>query len=852
VEIGKKALGEKHPDYAGSLNNLAELYRSQGEYARAEPLYRQAMGIIREALGENHPGYAVSLGNLALLYQAQGDYARAEPLYRQAMVIEKKLFGENHPAYARSLNNLASLYSARRDYARAEPLLRQAMEIGKNALGDKHPDYAVSLNNLAFLYLLQDDYARAEPLFRQAMEITKQALGENHPDYATGLNNLASLHRVRGDYARAGPLYRKALEITKQALGENHPDYAESLHNLAILCFAQGDAARAVSAERQAVSIERGNLEVTAVVQSERQQLAKLKSVRVYLDMYLALTAGQDQFSVPAYQEMLAWKGAVFRRERLVRAGEQTPELAAAFQKLQRVTAQFAKQAWATPDPKQAAHWRENVEQLSAEKERLEAELSARSAAFRQARKQSTLEELQQALPKDAVLVDFLEYAHFMPINNTTVRKAFSVQRLLAFVVRHEGPVERIDLGLLQPLNAVIQSWRESFGASARGAGAGKLLREKLWEPIEAKLGGAKIVLVSPDGALNRLPLAALPGKEAGRYLIEDYALAIVPTAQMIPELVQEGSGKPPPKNLLLMGNIDYDAAGAAVPDVPASPMMLASSRAAITTFGRLDATEAEVAQIAKLCPQDSTTGGVTTLQNSQASKAAFLAEGGRHRYLHLATHGFFIEEKLSVLPGSGPREPGRFGDLLQGPVAAEIHPALRCGLALAGANRAAKQSDVDPMSDKRDDNGILTAEEIGAQNLDGVQLVVLSACETGLGKSVAGEGVLGLQRSFQAAGARAVVASLWRVDDQATQTLMVEFYKNLWEKKLGKLGALRQAQLAMLHSYDRTAGQLRGPDFSKSEPLSAGSAPKKPATGGRQSLSPAYWAAFVLSGDWR
>jgi CHAT domain-containing protein len=437
-------------------------------------------------------------------------------------------------------------------------------------------------------------------------------------------------------------------------------------------------------------------------------------------------------------------------------------------------------------------------------------------------------------------------------MNKKTGRKASSEQRLLVFVARHNGPVERIDLGPMQPLYKAIQTWREGFGVSAQGAATGKLLREKLWEPIAAKLGGAKTVLVSPDGALSCLPLAALPGKEAGRYLIEDYALAIVPTAQMIPELVQEGSGKPPPKNLLLMGNIDYDAAGAAVPNAPSSPIMLASSRAASATFGPLAATGAEVVRIAKLCPQDSTTGGVTTLQNSQASKAAFLAEAGKHRYLHLATHGFFIEEKLPVVPGFGTREPGRFGDLLQGPVTAEMHPALRCGLALAGANRAAKQSDVDPMSDKRDDNGILTAEEIGAQNLDGVQLVVLSACETGLGKSAAGEGVLGLQRSFQAAGARAVVASLWRVDDQATQTLMVEFYKNLWEKKLGKLEALRQAQLTMLHSYDRTAGQLRGPVFSKTEPLAAGSAPKEPATGGQQPLSPAYWAAFVLSGDWR
>ena len=121
---------------------------------------------------------------------------------------------------------------------------------------------------------------------------------------------------------------------------------------------------------------------------------------------------------------------------------------------------------------------------------------------------------------------------------------------------------------------------------------------------------------------------------------------------------------------------------------------------------------------------------------------------------------------------------------------------------------------------------------------MDGVELVVLSACDTGLGKSVAGEGVLGLQRAFQSAGACSVIASLCRVDDQATQTLMVEFYKNLWSRKLGKLQALREAQLTMLHTYDIQPGSPRGVKV-----VSENSVP------GSGRLSPRYWAAFVLSG---
>ena len=148
---------------------------------------------------------------------------------------------------------------------------------------------------------------------------------------------------------------------------------------------------------------------------------------------------------------MLAWKGMVFRRERLARAGEQTPELLALFRQLQQVAGQLAQQAWATPDPRQQAHWRENVERLSAEKERLEAELSARSAAYRQAQKPATLDELQQALPANAVLVDFLEYNHLTPADTKAEMKKSWQQRLTAFVVRHDGPVLRINLGRRSP-----------------------------------------------------------------------------------------------------------------------------------------------------------------------------------------------------------------------------------------------------------------------------------------------------------------------------------------------------------------------------------------------------------------
>ncbi|MDJ0733398.1 MAG: tetratricopeptide repeat protein [Nostocaceae cyanobacterium] len=230
----QKELGLEE-DYARSLNNLALLYKSQGKYEQAEPLYLQALELTKSILGENHPNYARSLNNLAGLYYSQRKYEQAEPLFLQALELTKSILGENHPDYARSLNNLAGLYSDQGKYEQAEPLFLQALELTKSILGENYPDYARSLNNLAGLYKSQGKYEQAEPLFLQALELTKSILGENHPDYANSLNNLAGLYKSQGKYEQAEPLYLQALEIFEQQLGTNHPHTVivrENLENL--------------------------------------------------------------------------------------------------------------------------------------------------------------------------------------------------------------------------------------------------------------------------------------------------------------------------------------------------------------------------------------------------------------------------------------------------------------------------------------------------------------------------------------------------------------------------------------------------------------------------------------------
>jgi tetratricopeptide (TPR) repeat protein len=205
------------------LNQTGSYLYERGQYAEAEPLYRRTVEVRRAALGERHPDYAESLNNAAILLGEMGRHAEAEPLYRQAMDIIRTALGKRHPRFAVSLNNLAALYSSMGRYAEAEPLYRRAVEVRRAALGERHPDYAAPLNNLAYLYHSTGRHAEAEPLYRQAMDIIRTALGERHPRFAVSLNNLAALYSSMGRHAEVEALFEQARAIRRPAPEE--PDH---------------------------------------------------------------------------------------------------------------------------------------------------------------------------------------------------------------------------------------------------------------------------------------------------------------------------------------------------------------------------------------------------------------------------------------------------------------------------------------------------------------------------------------------------------------------------------------------------------------------------------------------------
>jgi CHAT domain-containing protein/Tfp pilus assembly protein PilF len=801
-------------DLARGLNGqVVALYR-KGQAAKAISLARQALSIRKDVLGERHPHYANSLNILAFLYENMGDHKAALSLHQKAMAICKKVLGKKHPDYASSLNNLAALYWSLGDHKQALPLFKQALAIQKEALGEKHRHYATSLNNLALLYENMGDHKQALPLFKQALEINKEALSEKHPLYANSLNNLAALHRSMGDHKAALPLFKQALAITRDVLGEKHPLYANNLNNLALLYQDMGDHKAALPLAEEAVELTISYLRASAAVQSDRQQLAAAEALRPRLDLRLSPGDGHS------YAHVLAWKGAVLLRQRQRRlftalsANPKTREAALELQSTTRLIAALSAKALPA---------RGQLERLTGEQERLQAKLSDLSATGRIAFKPDAItpQTLAKALPEDAVLVDYLFYTRCGVVYRDG--RPNPARHLVAFVSRRGKPTARIDLGPADKAIAAVREWRPLLGRGLPDRRFGAEVKKHIWSPLEKHLVGAKVVLISPDEALASVPFCALPGKKEGTYLIEDVALAVVPVPALLPEMLKPvDKAKRLKPSLLVVGDVDYDRTGMITRADKAGDR--GAPLGVRRDWGKLSATAVEGLAVRASFEKLFKTGKATPLTEGEATKAKVRQALAKVRYAHLATHGFFAAEEIKSALSS--KKPDAFFGK-EGVTG--WHPLLLSGIVLAGANREPKPGEED---------GILTALEVSELELPKLELVVLSACETGLGKTAGGEGLLGLQRAFAVAGARTVVASMWAVDDRATQALMAEFYRVAWDPGsiVSRAEALRRAQLSILKE-----GKRRGLG-KKAEKL-----PK-----GETHLPPLYWAAFVLSGDWR
>ena len=814
LERMRATLGAGHPALASGLNGLALLCAAQGKYAEAEALYREALETLQTTVGERHPHFALGLNNLAGLYWEMGDPARAEPLCHRSLELKRVALGEAHPDFAAGLHSLALLYRTMDNPGRALPLCRRAVEIWRHALGEDHPDFAAGLHSLALLYWEAGDAGHAEPLYRQTLDVWRRSVGEDHPRFALGVGSLALLYKATGDHDRAEPLYRQALDIWRRTVGEHHPQFANALNNLAGLLIATGRAEHALPLMQQAAAVDDRLIGQVFSLGSESQRTAFLEQTRARRDGLLSLVLTHLPASPGAVRAslelILRRKGIGAEAQAAQRdavLGGRYPDLQLRLRQWSALRLQIARQTLAGPGPEGPDAHRRHLADWHAQREQLEAALARQvpEMSLERSLRQADRRAVALALPEGATLVEFVRFDVFdfqaVPARG---ERNWQPARYLAFLLSAGDPdgVRMVDLGEAEPIDRLIELFRAGVKESPQarnmvrrpapspahsGERAGQQLRAAVFDPLVAALGACRRLLLSPDGGLARLPFVVLPDA-GGRLLIDSYRISYVNAGRDVLRFGAASSGTA--TDAVVVTDPDFDLAGAARPQPEAArgkrSRDLPRDR---FHFDRLPGTRAEGEAVAPLL-------GVPPWQDVTALEGRLKQECRSPRILHLATHGFFLQDQPHN-PNQERHDPGLDGGAgrLSGPL--PENPLLRSGLALAGANTFL--SGGTPPEEAED--GLLTAEDVSGLDLLATELVVLSACETGLGEVRTGEGVFGLQRAFTLAGAKTLVMSLWSVPDDATRELMEDFYKRILAGE-GRADALRHAQLALRQKY--------------------------------------------------
>jgi CHAT domain-containing protein/tetratricopeptide (TPR) repeat protein len=887
LSIFRKALGEEHPHTAVGYNNLAETLNAQGKSAEAQPYYEKALTICRKVLGEEHPNTANSYHNLAINLAAQGKLAEAQPLCERALAIYRKVFGEEHPHTAYGYNNLAGNLDDQGKYAEAQPLKEKALAIRRKVLGEQHPDTATSYNNLANNLFAQGKYVQAEALFETALSIYRKVLGEEHRETARSCNNVAVSLNAQGKYAQAQLLYEKALAIFRKVLGEEHPDTAISYDSAAVNLDAQGKYAQAQPLHEKALAIFRKALgeEHPYTATSCNDLAANLKAQGKYaaaqllyeeaLTIYRKALGDQHPYTATSCNGVavcLLKQRKVAEAVRLLRdslPGQEAARFCRAASGFDRAIAsaehidpQQLLAAGLAVLGKPAAAFRhaeaalsrgllddlafststdgKRLETLQSElagldkdllplfgQGRLSADGKARRAhlverrqgvvaeltrvaADISSRQLLPLEEIQKALPEDAALLLWLDI-DYLGVHHACVLRA----RGEPVWVRLDGTGEdgawtARDHSLAQRLYAVLEQ-RTGPEADLRRLTLA-LTRQRL-APLEPHLGAGnglpavRRLLVVPTGWAALVPIEVLS---------DEYRVSYVPSGSFFARLHQQhrpihGS------SLLALGDPVFTTPADRGPD----PLALPGSRWEVQTLSRL------VPEAATLLGSDASQQRLDELASADKLKD--------FRLIHLATHASMDWDT----------------------------PARSC--LLLSRDRLPDPKDT-PIG-KAPITGELTVGAIRQRwHLD-ADLVVLSACQTALGRGGKGDGLLGFAQAFLQCGARSVVLSRWPASDTATALLMVRFYENLLappsrkdlKGPLGRAEALAEAKKWLRELPRRDvevlAANLQAGKLSDTvtrlgiAKLNVKERPKLPE-GEHPYAHPFFWATFVLIGD--
>ncbi|MEW5923335.1 MAG: CHAT domain-containing tetratricopeptide repeat protein [Candidatus Zixiibacteriota bacterium] len=822
-------LGPDHYDLAIRLNNRASLYWRLGRFGDMEPLLNRAIGILKKTVGPDHPEMGASLNSLAAMNLVRGNYQAADSLFKEGLQVLEKVYGTNHNTVATIMNNLGNINALLGNYDVAKNYMSRALLIRKNLLGPDHNDVANSLGALARLHLKLKEDAEAESCFNEALRIKENLFGTSHPDVARIYSDLGDLHRRSGRLDDAVENYRHALTILQEILGNLHPNVYNNVRNLAQAYGAMHRCDSSLAYYGKFIDLALKLTDYAFSYSSESQKLVWINQYPVMENSLfsLAISCGSNSSKELAAEMILKGKASVIDAVMAEQKAAYCSEDAATLELLDRrnelctiISNMVLSSVKKTPDES----FRDSIQFLYNMNDSLEVELSRRCALFKdelQARR-FNIGDIGRALKDGEALLEYLKYYPYDFSKAGSEATDSSNARYLAFVVTSKGGVTFADIGDAGIIDSLVDAVREEiYQADNRVfTPMGIVMESDLSEitgnlykyliaPLADYLEGRQLVYVSPDSKLNLIPFEILTRPD-GKYLIETNRLCYLSTGRELLRLTQKSDTL---YDVMIVADPDFNyeenpirgpvnGGEQSTQNIDYSQNRNSYNRSVQcldTEFPPLRFGQSEMKSITDLLT-DKGTLKIYSYYGSQAAEKILKSITIPPSILHLATHGFFCD-----LPaGSGSQ--------------AQNNPLVRSGLALAGVNRLLTGKSV---NNGIKEDGLLTAYEISGLNLNGTQLAVLSACETGVGEALSGEGVFGLQRAFRHAGARSILMSLWKIMDKETSQLMQGFYRR-WLGGQMKVDALRDSQLEQLAEARRYLGHGH----------------------------PLAWAGFILIGD--
>jgi CHAT domain-containing protein/Tfp pilus assembly protein PilF len=797
IDIHAAESGEESAGYIGTAISLGILYMDQGKYPEAEEIFDVALSKI----DHRDLAYATALSNQALVLQSLGQIEKAEKTLLQIRALDSAAGGTTHPNYAITLSHLGLVYADLGKFPLATQAVSRALAIQENNREDNSVSYARKLNNLAKIHQMSGVPRKSVPLLQRSLQIFRTKLGKESAEYATAAYNLGIALWKTGE-AESGFRYLKAsARIRAKVLGKRHPAYAQSMLKIAEYEWSNGEVDKARNIFGEVFDNHYHQIDQTfAVLSEEEKSTFYYTNIRDSFDKFnsFAITHNDKNPSLikDVYSYLINTKAAIMLATEKVRSSikaSSDSSLIRQFETWQGQKEQIARLYSINEEQSE-------LDSLLQSANDLEKELSRKSAAFADGlpKKKLSWQEIQKTLKQGEAAVEVLRFRNYDPQSGGVFAEKITYAFLVLTSTSTPGPA----LITLNNGNDMEGKFLTFYRNNIQYNLHDEYSYRNYFEPLAGflKRAGITRIYFSPDGVYNQVNINTLYNLMTEKYLIDEYDIRLVTNTRELVE--RETKGKNDQSSILIgypKFNLDEkDLYSQGKEKTTRGSNLTLSRRGGLLRYMRgdegislLPGTQIEIQRISKLLDDEA-----NVYLESQASESA-TKNVNSPRILHIATHGFFLEDDHSQ---TGEHKATYISN-----------PLLNAGLIMAGAENFLKTGL--PINEAGDD-GILTAYEAMNLNLDNSDLVVLSACETGLGNVKNGEGVYGLQRAFKIAGARSIVMSLWNVDDEATQQLMTVFYEE-YLKTGDPHDAFRKAQQEVKRGYE----------------------------------SPFYWGAFIMVG---